>query len=501
MKRWSSTSQPWKQKPSKTAAKPKAIPPKAVQPAATSAAEAAAAGVGQSSSKRRRVCAPAGHNEELDSAEKKVASARSCEATARVNSLDLLALRLRAGRTVPNLLALVSAGLFSSPAPPNQPCMKPQAGLQAYLQGQPVLIVETFTFRTLLRCDVVNLIPQHGGPEAATHTWDKRSRQTLEASALGDVGLHFAFVSTRRNMPWFRCLDPAEPPPLPCPSDVSFLSPPSRAEGRGAPVQAPLCRDIVQIIPRASQAHARDTGHTCGPRQALVAKKFVVWDFPWPVELDARPFRCVTCGNRRQGKGEGVNYFAVTAEDVQADVPDAIPIRTNRSGELYVTVRFLIQLLATLYECISFRAARRRLMDVYFANCLMVAGPEAAQTALRLRRLCVCFPDPSALADMSRLAFTDLVRSRVQAFRDLNFVYNGQSVRLDGHFKKAKIVVRYVPGTRRRHRPYSCVLGFCGTDGSLLQPVQPVRGESWADIVPILKPLLAAGLTTYNTVN
>ena len=101
MKRWSSTSQPWKQKPSKTAAKPKAIPPKAVQPAATSAAEAAAAGVGQSSSKRRRVCAPAGHNEELDSAEKKVASARSCEATARVNSLDLLALRLRAGRTVP----------------------------------------------------------------------------------------------------------------------------------------------------------------------------------------------------------------------------------------------------------------------------------------------------------------------------------------------------------------------------------------------------------------
>ena len=52
------------------------------------------------------------------------------------------------------------------------------------------------------------------------------------------------------------------------------------------------------------------------------------------------------------------------------------------------------------------------------------------------------------------------------------------------------MIVRYIPGSRRRHRPYACLIAFAGTDGSLLAPVFPAKAESWADIEAILKPLL-----------
>ncbi|CAK0803008.1 unnamed protein product [Prorocentrum cordatum] len=45
---------------------------------------------------------------------------------------------------------------------------------------------------------------------------------------------------------------------------------------------------------------------------------------------------------------------------------------------------------------------------------------------------------------------------------------------------------------QRKQMPFSCVLGICGTDGSPLQPVTPVRGETRADIRKVLFPLLSS---------
>eukprot|EP00959_Pyramimonas_sp_CCMP1952_P015082 319268-Pyramimonas_sp.AAC.1 len=59
-------------------------------------------------------------------------------------------------------------------------------------------------------------------------------------------------------------------------------------------------------------------------------------------------------------------------------------------------------------------------------------------------------------------------------------VYNGSGIRIDGNYKLAKKISAQMG--QRKQMPFSCVLGICGADGSPLQPVTPVRGETWADI-------------------
>jgi hypothetical protein len=58
------------------------------------------------------------------------------------------------------------------------------------------------------------------------------------------------------------------------------------------------------------------------------------------------------------------------------------------------------------------------------------------------------------------------------------------------------MICRYVAGCRRRGRPFSCLIAFCGTDGSLLAPVTPMRGECWDDIELVLRPLLLSLIST-----
>ena len=110
----------------------------------------------------------------------------------------------------------------------------------------------------------------------------------------------------------------------------------------------------------------------------MVCRRFIVWDFPWPLELDARPWRCRTCQNRRGQQGH--HYFRVTDADVLREVPEALVINSRRAGKVFVTVPFLVQLLACLYEELSFRAARRRLIDIFLASSLILMRPGKALT-------------------------------------------------------------------------------------------------------------------------
>lgn len=72
-----------------------------------------------------------------------------------------------------------------------------------------------------------------------------------------------------------------------------------------------------------------------------------------------------------------------------------------------------------------------------------------------------------------------------------NDVYNGQLIRLDGHYKLAKRIVRYNEGGKgKRTRPFTAILGFCGTDGALLRPPVPVHSECLPTIDAHLRPLL-----------
>ena len=68
----------------------------------------------------------------------------------------------------------------------------------------------------------------------------------------------------------------------------------------------------------------------------------------------------------------------------------------------------------------------------------------------------------------------------------------------DGNFKLAKRVAVHRPGSRFLDRPFTVVLGWTGTDGSLLKPVAVQTGETvdaiTADLEPLLDKIKAARL-------
>ena len=71
----------------------------------------------------------------------------------------------------------------------------------------------------------------------------------------------------------------------------------------------------------------------------------------------------------------------------------------------------------------------------------MIASPRngSAQSRSHIFLWLEAFPDAHRLKMISMLAFTSVVSARVTALQSFQFLYNGQSVRLDGHFKKAKL--------------------------------------------------------------
>ena len=96
---------------------------------------------------------------------------------------------------------------------------------------------------------------------------------------------------------------------------------------------------------------------------------------------------------------------------------------------------------AILYATLNFREARRRLLTLYIANAL--GGSELNGHGARPRFVVVvqALPDSRQLRWIAVHAFSEPVSKRVVRLRALQFVYNGQSVRLGGNFKEANIVV------------------------------------------------------------
>ena len=63
-------------------------------------------------------------------------------------------------------------------------------------------------------------------------------------------------------------------------------------------------------------------------------------------------------------------------------------------------------------------------------------------------------------------------------------------IRGDGHFDLASRVKERDAATGYHHAPYSCVLGWCGLDGSLLKPFVLSAGESFEEQKADLRPYL-----------
>lgn len=315
MQRWRKRAEPWKGTVKTSAAKP---PDKNK-------------GIGEEQKKSRplkqprRVAAalPAGPSR-LDAVEQNLAAARaSSSAKTGCQADDLQTVRLRAGRTTDVFLLLLQCGLLRAPAD-REAVLKPQMGLYAVQEGDPVLILECFTWRGQEHCDVVNMKAKPNA-NGATHTIDKRSLRTCAAAELVSVGLNFHFLGNQRDCPCFRETISTDPPLLGPSAAALQIQPPCRQEVKQVTInffQAPLL-----LQPTRATQHAETHRHSVG---VLTNYKFkMVWDIPMPVEVDARDHRCWTCANRRCKIDGDATFFPITPSDVSRAMPEAHAIATD----------------------------------------------------------------------------------------------------------------------------------------------------------------------------
>ena len=433
--------------------------------------------------------------------------------------VQAMAKRLKAGRTFQRQLLLTSAGLSEPVSDAATEQLPPMPGLSARVAGKVVLILHTSLRRGRRLCHVATLKECQDGPGNASHIVAKDPVEEVVAEDLQQIAPVFVFCGVKRGRAWFQHKD------VPT---ITFASASKFQQGvlaaRDAmswqlPEQPERAqhgvvswRAVLEIQPSSASVHVEQNLHRCVPREATQSSTVFVWDFPWPLELDARPWRCATC---KSSKGAaGAHYFAVSPRDILDAVPEAVHFYQERVGHIYVTTRWLLHFLTVLYSEFNFRAVRRRLLDIYFASALSCLRTGSSGPDARIRNMLRSFPDGKALAILALHAFGGLIQKRVDGLVALQALMNGQGIRLDGHFKMAKVIRRFhaTKGNGKRrgksHRPFACIMGFTGTDGSLLQPPLPLRAEAWPDMQPMLQTLLsnilqqrlAAGLSLQDAV-
>lgn len=404
-----------------------------------------------------------------------------------VERLGDAAARVAAGRTVSVLQKLMQCSLLcpeaASVAPP--PSQQLAAGVSARLRGEDVFVLAVYTKWRVPRADVVPLRREGDG-------WVARLRdaQTVEASSLTEVDTRFtprpdetgkgASVHFQRSAP----LGARGATPSP-----GFAPARGLANQWAARVAVPrdpaetrhLCGRVAEIQPQALRDHEAATAalgdpHGAQPRADRVRQVRYVLDVPLPVPFDARPWRCIQRDCRQT--------FPVKDTDVCRAFPGILIHQTPREAPIYMTAAFLAFVIQNFYEEMNTRAVRRRVVSLYAANALSLqlgSGALAAVTAV---------PPPAALRSMLKVALGNFLDEAVARAQRLQCLYNGQVIRGDGNFKLAKRVCRPVWGTRFRLRPFTVVLGWTGTDGSLLKPVTLKRGETLNAVVEDLAPLL-----------
>ena len=103
-------------------------------------------------------------------------------------TVELLAPRLAAGRTIPNLVAAMDARLFSVAKAPVTSSLAPKRGLFASRDGQDVFILAAFVRHRVPVADVVPIRPDTSGQNFKAKL---KNTMTCKQSELDNVGVHF----------------------------------------------------------------------------------------------------------------------------------------------------------------------------------------------------------------------------------------------------------------------------------------------------------------------
>jgi len=345
-------------------------------------------------------------------------------------------------------------------------------------RGRPHFITDTFTRYRVPRADVVPL--EKTGDEAEEFECVMKRAETCKVGALRDVGLNFYVSYAKGKRLRFKRIQACTGPPA-LDNAIPMLNATMRAACELHAGQACLTSPPDQqrrLIPRMAEEHQTATGHRCYARKDTARRVYVLGK-PLPIVVDMARWRCHTCVPRRD--------FTVTTDDLQRTYQAIVIPRCgkDRRRAVYVTPAIVEQVVRDLYETFNLKETRRRLFNFYVSLVSMphagLAGPQS------LCEVCDAVPKRQELQAMLRRALVNFLEARVAVLRRRQFLYNGQGIRHDGNYGLAK---RIITDKRRGRRPFTVVLGFCGVDGSLLEPVVARETEDWPDIKSALAPLL-----------
>ena len=97
-------------------------------------------------------------------------------------------------------------------------------------------------------------------------------------------------------------------------------------------------------------------------------------------------------------------------------------------------------------------------------------------------------PSRRALKCILLRFFQPFLQKRVAALIDLQLLYNGQGLRVDGNYKIAKRIM--ARSGKFWAQKANCIIAWCGLDGSLLRPPTLSNSESWSSLERDLDGLL-----------
>jgi hypothetical protein len=407
-------------------------------------------------------------------------------------TVELLAPRLAAGRTIPNLVAAMDARLFSVAKAEVSRSLAPKRGLFASRNGQDVFILSAFERHRVPVADVVPIRPDRSGQ---TFTAKLKNTMTCKQIELDNVGVHFHAwrpASSRASTALkFRRADASTANfqeaslrhlafqhfrgVLEATGDVRGLS-------EGQPMTLPEMQPR-RILPACLRAHlgvfeGRQQPHCAWPRTDEKSVGFVL-DLPLPIPYDNRGYICTTCKNDPRVKR--CPTYRLDDDDLHAAFPGLLIHRGHKSKLVCMSKRFLVHLILSFYEVLNARATRRKLVEYYTGNALM--SPSSLAWSFS------AVPRCRALRGVLMKALQNFLGSAVASMKARLYRYAGQGIRGDGNYQIAtRIRARTSDG--RTERPYSVLLAWCGVDGCLLKPVVPSKTEDFPDLAADLEPML-----------
>ena len=167
--------------------------------------------------------------------------------------------------------------------------------------------------------------------------------------------------------------------------------------------------------------------------------------------------------------------FPVLHSDITLRFPGSVVYVSKHYGVTDMSRMFLLNLLSMVYETLNSRDARRRIAGVYEANVLGLCRRHHREM---LAPYCLTWqlqaiPCSESLQRIVVNLLGNFAKARVEVMKNLQFVYNGQGLRGDGHFKLAGRVAVYqgkkcIRGRPFKvyKRPFTVAIAWCGVDGS-----------------------------------